>query len=302
MWPPPFHSDALLFVLLFQAALWGQKNNYYKPPLEIGLSHGIFLTTTLLYRICPVLLHMLLLPITCHYILYDWNPNGAFEHVVQEWKAVTSLLQWQISLNWLPGPDLALLPPSNRVYSTSMLWCSPILLCSLQHLIWNPNGAFEHEVQEWKAITSPSIVANSSKFLGQIWYTLVPSNRVYSTSMLWCSPILLCSLQHLIWNPNGAFEHVVQEWKAVTSLLQWQISLNWLPGRARFGTFDTFESRLLHQHVFVLPNSSMLIATSYMEPKWSLWASFFFVEYNFLHQKLYVCARWYDVMLDTRYN
>lgn len=34
MWPPPFHSDALLFVLLFQAALWGQKNNYYKSPLR----------------------------------------------------------------------------------------------------------------------------------------------------------------------------------------------------------------------------------------------------------------------------
>ena len=41
---------------------------------------------------------------------------------------------------------------------------------------------------------------------------------------------------------------------------------------ARFGTFATFESRLLHQHVFVLPNSFKLIATSYMEPKWSLWA------------------------------
>ena len=133
------------------------------------------------------------------------------EPLSMKWRSgrpVTSLLQWQISQNWLPGPDLALLPPSNRVYSTSMCLCSPILLSSLQHLIWNPNGAFEHEVKEWKACYLPFTMSNISK------------------------------------------------------LTTW----------ARFGTFATFESRLLHQHVFVLPNSFKLIATSYMEPKWSLWA------------------------------
>ena len=202
-----------------------------------------------------------------------WNPNGAFEHEVKEsGRPVTSLLQWQISLNWLPGPDLALLPPSNHVYSTSMCLCSPILLSSLQHLIWNPNGAFEHEVKEWKAITSLLQWQISQNWLpGPDLALLPPSNRVYSTSMCLCSPILLSSLQHLIWNPNGAFEHEVKEWKAC--YLPFTMSnISKLTTWARFGTFATFESRLLHQHVFVLPNSFKLIATSYMEPKWSLWA------------------------------
>ena len=173
-----------------------------------------------------------------------WNPNGAFEHEVKEWKAITSLLQCQISLNWLPGPDLALLPPSNHVYSTSMCLCSPILLSSLQHLIWNPNGAFEHEVKEWKACYLPFTMSNISKLttwarfgtFATFELRLLHRPRVnikkltVATGMCLCSPILLSSLQHLIWNPNGAFEHEVKEWKAITSLLQWQISQNWLPG------------------------------------------------------------------------
>ena len=157
------------------------------------------------------------------------------EPLSMKWRSgrpVTSLLQWQISQNWLPGPDLALLPPANHVDSTSMCLCSPILLSSLQHLIWNPNGAFEHEVKEWKAITSLLQWQISQNWLpGPDLALLPPSNRVYSTSMCLCSPILLSSLQHLIWNPNGAFEHEVKEsGRPVTSLLQWQISLNWLPG------------------------------------------------------------------------
>ena len=59
--------------------------------------------------------------------------------------------------------------------------------------------------------------------------SLPPSKRVYSSCIFWCVPILLSSLQHLvIWNPNGAFEHEMKEWKAVTSLLWRQKSLNWL--------------------------------------------------------------------------
>ena len=50
-----------------------------------------------------------------------------------------------------------------------------------------------------------------------------------------------------------------------------ETSLNWLPGPDLAPrTLTLFKVRLLLLHVLVLPNSSKLVAASYMEPKLSL--------------------------------
>ena len=57
---------------------------------------------------------------------------------------------------WQPEPGLALRPSSKDVCSSSMIWCTPILLRMLQHCIWDPWGAFGHVLKEWMAFPSPS--------------------------------------------------------------------------------------------------------------------------------------------------
>ena len=49
-----------------------------------------------------------------------------------------------------------LLPPSRYIFVfVSSIVARNVSAHSLSlHLIWNPNGAFEHEVKEWKAGTS----------------------------------------------------------------------------------------------------------------------------------------------------
>src|SRR6056300_1653579 len=43
------------------------------------------------------------------------------------------------------------------------------------------------------------------------------SKDVCSSSMIWCFPILLRTLQHCIWGPWGAFGHILKEWMAFIS-------------------------------------------------------------------------------------
>ena len=113
-----------------------------------------------------------------------------------------------------------------RVYFSCLFWCFfPILLSLLLHLIWNPDRAFEHEVKEWKAVTS---LLRRQKYLNLTSWARFGTHchlqkRVYSTSMSLCSQILLilsslCNI--LICKPNGAFEHEEKELKAATSFLQ----------------------------------------------------------------------------------
>ena len=67
----------------------------------------------------------------------------------------------------------------------------------------------------------------------------------------------------------GASEHEVKEWKAVPPFTATNFSK--LAAWARFGTLTLFKARLLLLYVLVLSNSSRLVASSHMEPKWSLW-------------------------------
>ena len=68
-----------------------------------------------------------------------------------------------------------------------------------------------------------------ARYFSQSQCTLPPSKKekrvlrfLLLHVLVWCSPtpILLSLSLHVIWNQNGAFEHVVKEWKAVTSLLR----------------------------------------------------------------------------------
>ena len=129
-------------------------------------------------------------------------------------------------------------------------------------------------------LSLPFVVTNSSDLAAWTW-TRTSSRRgclsLHSSCMFWCFPNLLSSLQHLIWNPNESlWQCSAVVWSSGRQLplplLQQQTSLNWLYLGQGIWYIDSFKACLLYQHVFVLPNSFKLIATSYMEPKWSLWA------------------------------
>ena len=142
--------------------------------------------------------------------LQEKNLNRAFGHVVKEWWTFPSTSQRPTAPIWPPGPGLALRPSSKDVCSSSMIWCSPILLRMLQHCIWDPWGALGHILKEWMSFPS--------------------------------------TLQRPTANSSN--------------LAAW----------ARFGTLTLFERRLLLQYVLVLPNSSMHVATLYLGPMGSLGA------------------------------
>ena len=56
------------------------------------------------------------------------------------------------------------------------------------------------------------------------------SRDVYTSCMFWCSPILLRMLQHCIWEPWGAFGHILKEWMAFISFSRGQMCRICLPG------------------------------------------------------------------------
>src|SRR5210317_1817277 len=113
-----------------------------------------------------------------------------------------------------------------------MIWCSPILLRMLQHCIWDPWGAFGHILKEWMAIISVSRGQTYPIWLPGPGLALWPSSKgVCSSSMCWCFPILLPMLQHCVWDPWGAFGHILKEWMTIISVSRGQMYLIWLPGR-----------------------------------------------------------------------
>src|SRR5210317_1173767 len=61
---------------------------------------------------------------------------------------------------------------SKDVCSSSMIWCSPILLCMLQHCIWVPWEAFGHILKEWMSLAS-SCGGKWLRFgcMGQVWHS-----------------------------------------------------------------------------------------------------------------------------------
>ena len=120
------------------------------------------------------------------------------------------------------GHRLGTFAPPLRYIFVSSIVARAVIACSLSlHLIWNPNGAFEHVVKEWKAITSllwrPEVLKVGC--LGQICH-FGPTFEVYICVQYCCT---CCYCQYLVTTsymepPNGAFEHVVKEWKAITTL------------------------------------------------------------------------------------
>ena len=62
---------------------------------------------------------------------------------------------------------------------------------------------------------------------GTLWSS---SRDVCSSSMSWCFPILLRMLHHCIWDPWGAFGHILKEWMAFTSFSLGQMAPKWRPG------------------------------------------------------------------------
>ena len=98
-----------------------------------------------------------------------------------------------------------------RFYSLLyVLMCTPIFLRLLHHRIWDPWRAFGHILKECCAFPSPSQQRPTASILlpgpDLIWHfkTLFEA-RLYSSCMLWCTPILLSLLQHCIWDPWRAF-------------------------------------------------------------------------------------------------
>ena len=55
---------------------------------------------------------------------------------------------------------------------------------------------------------------------GNIWHTANFKAHLLLLCMFWCFQILVSSLQHFMYNPNGAFEHEVKVWKNVASLFR----------------------------------------------------------------------------------
>src|SRR6056300_1226215 len=128
-------------------------------------------------------------------------------------------------------PGLALRSSSKDICSSSMIWCSPILLRMLQHCIWDPWGALGRILKEWMAFPSTSQLPTAL-----IWrpvpgcLALRPSSQdVCSSRMIGCSPILLRMLQHCIWDPWGALGRILKEWMAFPSTSQQPTAPIWLP-------------------------------------------------------------------------
>ena len=57
------------------------------------------------------------------------------------------------------------------------------------------------------------------------------SKGVCSSSMHCCFPILLRILQHCIWDPWGAFGHILKEWMSIISVSWGQTYPIWLLGQ-----------------------------------------------------------------------
>ena len=65
---------------------------------------------------------------------------------------------------------------------------------------------------------------------GPGWALWPSSKDVCSSCMYCCVPILLRMLQHCIWDPWGAFGHILKEWMAFSSTSQRPTAPIWPPG------------------------------------------------------------------------
>ena len=134
--------------LTFMAAISSKLAALARLARYYGVTFKVYICVSSIVA-CAVIAHSLSLHLT-------WNPNGAFEHVVKEWKAITSLLWRQTAQNWLPGPDkLGTMVTFEVCICVSSIVAHAVIAHSMSlHLTWNPNGAFVSiRYSDWGATT-----------------------------------------------------------------------------------------------------------------------------------------------------
>src|SRR6056300_1149684 len=104
------------------------------------------------------------------------------------------------------------------------------------YLVLGPMGSLWAYIEGMVCHSLPFLATNSSdlaawaRFSKRFGILRPSSSDARSSCVFGCIPILLRMLQHCIWDPWGAFGHILKEWCAIPSPSWQPTALIWLPG------------------------------------------------------------------------